>query len=254
VARVVNELTLPVNGAAVRRVTSSSPVGMKQHERRLAAAAYDQALDAPRYPGDRTVFAGVPVLGRTILCDLTLSNDPPEALRAAIAETLGLLRVMWVALLRCDDGAERRQLEAVHAALQCELAATEWTWSGGAGDGHALARTLVRRREHHRAMLAAPSPFGVGLLLPRSARANEPLPEILAAAWATSSREAATAGATRAARLHEEAQEAVGAWRLGELEAVDAAAVLEAASGRAAATRSSPVLVAADLPPLRVAS
>lgn len=200
---------------------------MTQHQRRLAAAAYDRGLEGPRCSVNRTSFVGVPLLGRTVLCELTLTGDPPVALALAVTETLAILRVMWMALLRCEPGRDRRTLDAVHAALQCELVATEWAWSGGAGEGHALARTLARRREGHRAALAAMPPVGLGLLLPRHARANEALPGRLAAAW-------------EATKLHDEADDALGAWRLGELEAADAASILEAP--------------AEELPALRVAS
>lgn len=204
---------------------------MKQHERRLAAAVYDRARAAGPNPGDRAVFAGVPGLrgGRTVLCDLTLAGDPPEALRLAVADTLAVLRVTWIAMLRYDDGPDRRLLDAVHAALQCELAALEWTWSGGVGDGHALARTLAGRRERHRAALAAPPPTGIGLLVPRLARASEAFPAPLEAAFGELERELGGAEPARAARLREEAYEALGAWRLGDMEAPDAAAAIEAA-------------------------
>jgi len=224
---------------------------MTQHERRLAAAAYDQGREGPRCADDRTVFVGVPLLGRTILCDLTLAGDPPEVLRLAVAETLAVLRVMWIALLRCDDGPDRPQLDAVHAALQCELAATEWTWAGGSGDGHALARTLVRRRERHREELATPPPAGLGLLLPRHARANEALVGRLADAWEALAREVAGAGRVSAARLREDAYDAVGAWRLREVEAAEAATAIEAAIGGRTSARE---VAAEELPALRAAS
>jgi hypothetical protein len=221
------------------------------NEKRLAAAAYDLGQVLPRCADDRAVFVGVERMGRTILCDLTLTGDPPDALRVAVAETLAVLRVTWIALLRCEDGLDRRHLDAVHAALQCELAATEWTWAGGSGDGHALARTLARRRERYREALAAPAPAGLGLLLPRNARANEPLGGRLAAAWEALAREVAGADRARATRLREDALDAVGAWRLREIEAAEAAVVIEAAIGRAKAIRP----VEAEEPPaLRAAS
>jgi hypothetical protein len=224
---------------------------MEQHERRLAAAAYDRGLEVPRCANDRTVLVGVPLLGRTLLGDLTLGGHPPEALRLAVAETLGVLRVMWIALLRCEDGPDRRQLDAVHAALQCELAATEWTWSGGSGDGHDMARTLVRRRERHREGLAAPPPVGLGLLLPRHARANEAFAGSLAAAWEAVARAVAGADRARAARLREDAHDAVGAWRLGEMGAAEAAAAIDAAIGHPTVMRP---VAAEELPALRAAS
>ncbi|HEY3817800.1 MAG TPA: hypothetical protein VGL81_11540 [Polyangiaceae bacterium] len=223
---------------------------MKQQERRLAAAAYDQGREGPRSPFDRTVFVGVPSVGRTLLCDLTLPGDPPEALGVAVSETLAVLRVMWIALLRCDEGPDRRNLAAVHAAMQCDLSAMEWMWSGGSGEGHALARALVQRREGHRASLAQRGPGGGGWLLPRDARASEPFPPRLAAAWNALSGDAASAGRARSAWLREQALDAVGAWRLGEIEAADAAALLEAAI-RPPTVRP---IVPEELPPLRVAS
>jgi hypothetical protein len=224
---------------------------MNPHERRLAAAAYDRGLGVPRCAGDRTVFVGVPVLGRTILSAVTLDGQPPESLRLAVAETLAVLRVTWIALLRCEGEPDRRRLDAVHAALQCELAATEWTWSGGSGDGHDRGRTLIRRRERHREAVAAPPPVGLGLLLPRHGRANETFAGKLAAAWDTLARALVGADRARAARLREDAEDAVGAWRLGEMEGGDAAAAIEAAIGHPTAMRPVP---AEELPALRVAS
>jgi hypothetical protein len=197
------------------------------------------------------VFVGVEPMSRTILCDLTLDGDPPEPLGRAVAETLAVLRVTWIALLRCEDGPDRRWLDAVHAAMQCELVATEWTWGGGLGDGHAMARTLVRRCERHRAALAAPPPLGLGLLLPRDGRANEAPAGRLAEAWGALARELVGADRARAAQLREDADDAIGAWRLGEVEAVEAAAAIEAAIGPAVSVRR---VVAEELPALRAAS
>ena len=217
---------------------------MKQHEKRLAAAVYDRARAAGPGLGDRAVFAGVTALrgGRTVLCDLILPGDPPEALRLAVADTLAVLRVTWIALLQREDGPDRRLLDAVHAALQCELAAVEWIWSGGAGDGHALARTLAGRRERHRAALAAPPPAGTGLLIPKHARANEALPAPLEAAFGELERELGRgADSARATRVREEACEALGAWRLGEIEAADAAASVGGALRRLREEKVHPI-------------
>jgi hypothetical protein len=214
---------------------------MKQHEKRLAAAVYDRAPSASA--DDRAVFVGTGALrgGRTVLCDLVLAGDPPEALRLAVAETLAVLRVTWIALLQCDDGPERRLLDAVHAALQCELAAVEWTWSGGAGDGHALARVLAGRRERHRCALAAPPPVGVGLLIPGQARANEALPGPLVAAWEALARELGGVDPARASGLRDAAYDALGAWRLREVEATDAAASIAEAIRRSGDEKVRPI-------------
>jgi hypothetical protein len=241
VSRLVNELTFAVNSVAGSCVTSSSQVSasVKQHEKRLAAAVYDRGRTGYVEAGSAAAEAGAAVLVgvdtlrgmRTVLCDLTLRGDPPEPLRLAVAETLTVLRVTWIALLRCQDGPERHLLDAVHAALQCELAAVEWTWSGGAADGYALARTLARRRERHRAALAAPPPTGAGLLIPREARATEPLPAPLVAAWDALARAVGGAPPARAASLRDDGFQALGAWRLGEVEAPEAAALVLAAIG-----------------------
>ncbi|HEY8039214.1 MAG TPA: hypothetical protein VIF15_05440 [Polyangiaceae bacterium] len=224
---------------------------MDQHTKRLAAAAYDRGLEAHRWAEDRALFVGVELetgAQRTLLCDLMLAGEPPEALRTAVADTLSVLRVAWIALLQAGDGA-RRRLDAVHAAVQCELVATEWTWSTRGTDGHALARALVHRRERHRQALTRPAPAGLGLLLPRQSRATEPLPESLLEARRTLALEAARAGRPQALHLASVAYGAIGGWRLGELEAASAAATIDEALGRRAAPVSS------DYPaPLRAAS
>ena len=112
-------------------------------------------------------------------------------------------------------------------------------------------RTLARRRERLRGAVALPPPHGIGLLLPRHARANEAFAGRLAAAWDALARALVAADRARAARLREDTEDAVGAWRLGEMEGGDAAAAIEAAIGPPTAMR--PVL-AEELPALRAAS
>jgi hypothetical protein len=177
---------------------------MDQYSKRLAAAAYDRACPEHDAGRDRVVFVGVqlePGVRRTLLCQLTLTGDPPECLRASVADTLALLRTLWIALLEGDDEEERRRLATVHAALQCDLVTADWSWSTGRAEARALARSMARAREGYRARLAMPPPYGLGLVLPLHSRATEPLPEALRIA-------------------HDEADDgayaAIGAWRLGE--------------------------------------
>lgn len=195
---------------------------MDQHTKRLAAAAYDRGRDARRSPEDRTVFVSVdlgPGARRTLLCDVVLAGEPPESLRNAVADTLSVLRIAWVAMLHEGDGIQRRRLEAAHAAIQCELASTEWAWSSGHADARALGRTLVARSERHRKALAMPAPHGVGLLVPGRARAAEALPSALGDAHKALLDAAAKGGRARREWLEEASYAAVGAWRLGEVEA-----------------------------------
>lgn len=202
---------------------------MNHHTKRLAAAAYDRAHEARRWTEDRVVFVGVelaPDRRKTLLGDVTLAGDPPEVLRLAIAETLSMLRIAWVALLGHEDGCEQQQIEATHAALQCELAAAEWAWSSGTADGHALGRTLARRREALRQAIANPRPYGVGLLLPQHARASELLPRILVDACAALEQVVTGADGVRGLLLREVGYAAIGAWRLREMEAPAAASAI----------------------------
>ena len=207
---------------------------MDTHTRRLAAAAYDRAVAQRRITEDRVILVGVE-LGRdgrrSLVGDVTLQGEPPEVLRTAVADTLAMLRVTWVALLDHADGMERRHLEAAHSALQCELAATEWAWASGAAEGHALGRTLARRRERLRAAVARPAPDGVGLLLPSESRASEPLPLELSAACARVEAFLASAGSSDSL-LREVVHAAIGAWRLRELEAGAAALAIESRLAR----------------------
>jgi hypothetical protein len=234
---------------------------MDQYKRRLAAAVYDRIFEGPRGPEDRAVFAGVelgerPACPRTILCALTLPGDPPELLTRAVAETFAILRVTWIALLRTGDGPDRRRIDAVHAALQCEVAAVEWAWSGGYCEGHTLGRTLTRRREQLRGALAAAPPAGAGLLVPRDARANEPLPGPLAAAWEAFTRAVSDVDGAGSERVRDDALAAIGTWRLGEMEATEAAAAVHDAIGGVTPMRSfAPVpAIAPEQPALRAAS
>lgn len=208
---------------------------MDPHTRRLAAAAYDRAREARRRSGDRVVLVGVdlgPGVKRTLLGDLALDGDPPEVLRAAVADTLAMLRIAWMAVLQSDgedDGDDRGPaIDAVHAALQCQLAATEWTWASGTADGHALGRTLARRRESLRQAVARPHPDGAGILLPQRSRASEPLPRVLVDACAALDRVAEGATRLHASLLHEVGYAAIGAWRLLELEDAAAASAIDA--------------------------
>lgn len=207
---------------------------MDSHTRRLAAAAYDRAREARRRSGDRVVLVGVdlgPGVRRTLVGDLALDGDPPEVLRAAIADTLAMLRIAWMAVLQADDEDDDGRgsaIDAVHAALQCQLAATEWTWASGTADGHALGRTLARRREDFRQAIARPHPHGAGILLPQRARASEPLPRLLVDACAALDHAAEGATRLHASLLHEVGYAAIGAWRLLELEDAAAAAAIDA--------------------------
>jgi hypothetical protein len=220
---------------------------MEFNNRRLAAAAYDRARDARRSSVDRVLFVGVelaPGRCRTLLGDVALDGDPPEVLRAALAETLAALRVIWLAFLTAEDEPTRAALEAAHAALQCEMATTEWTWSADAAEGYALGRTLARRREELRQAIARPAPDGAGVLLPMRARACEPLPRVIADAWSVL--DGALGGMDRMRRtvLRDVAYAIVGAWRLREMDEVDAAALIEAcAHGDIPAPASAPASV-----------
>jgi hypothetical protein len=208
---------------------------MDQHTKRLAAAAYDRGRDAPRTAEDRTTFVSVELESgtrRTVLCDVSLPGDPPESLSLAVAETLAVLRVTWIAMLQERDGIGQRRLDAAHAAIQCELATAEWTWSSGHADARALARTLTARRERHRRALAMPAPHGVGLLVPGRARAAEPLPRELEEEHQPLLRAAAAANRSRREWLEEASYAAIGAWRLGEVEVAVAAAAIAWLLGR----------------------
>ncbi len=214
---------------------------MDTHTRRLSAAAYDRALMLRRETDDRVVLVGVylgPGDRRTLVGDVALRGDAPEVLRVAVADTLSMLRVTWIATLVQDEGIERRHLEAAHSALQCELAATEWAWASGTAEGHALGRTLARRRERLRAAVARPAPDGVGLLLPSESRASDPLPPELAQAAERVEALRATAGSSEST-LRDIVYAAIGGWRLREMEAAAAALAVEARL-----VRSTP-----DLPP-----
>jgi hypothetical protein len=204
---------------------------MHFHNRRLAAAAYDRARETRRVTEDRIVFVGVelaPGMRRTLLGDVTLAGDPPEVLRAAVADALAMLRVAWIALLDADDDRTGPTLQAVHAALQCEVAAAEWTWSSATAEGHALGRTLARRCESLRQAIALPRPHGAGMLLPLRARASEPLPRALAEACAAVEGVAAGTDPVHGSLLREAAYSAVGAWRLREIEESAAALAIQA--------------------------
>jgi hypothetical protein len=211
---------------------------MDQHTKRLAAAAYDRVRDVPRSAEDRVVFVSVeldPKTRRTLLCDVILGGDPPESLRVAVAETLAVLRVAWIAMLNERDGLERQRLEAAHAAIQCELAAAEWGWTSGQADARALARTLAARRERQRRALAMPAPQGLGLLVPGQARGAEPLPPALDEVLQLLLRAAAGGDRSRRDWLEEAAYAAVGAWRLGEVEVSVAVSAIAWLLGRDAA-------------------
>jgi hypothetical protein len=204
---------------------------MDPHARRLAAAAYDRARHAPPSAPDRLALTGIdlpPGLHRTLVCDVVLTGDPPESLRRAVADTLAVLRVAWIAMLKRGESVERGRLEATHAAMQCELVATEWAWSSGSPDPRALARSLVARRDRHVQLLAMPLPHGVGMLLPRHARANELLPDLLAEAHRELGNGLAQRDEGRARCICDAAYEAIGAWRLGEMEATRAARAIRA--------------------------
>jgi hypothetical protein len=177
---------------------------MDQHSKRLAAAAYDRVSPDRDASRDRVEFVGVlldPGLRRTLLCDLTLTGDPPDCLRTVVDETLAFLKTLWIALLQHDDDDERRRLATLHAALQCDLVTADWSWSTGRAEARALSRNITRTRESYRERLAMPPPYGLGLVLPLESRATAPLPEAL---------RMARSGAD------ESAFEAIGAWRLGE--------------------------------------
>ncbi|HEY8091396.1 MAG TPA: hypothetical protein VIF09_26210 [Polyangiaceae bacterium] len=226
---------------------------METHTRRIAAAAYDRAQAARGRTDERVVLVGVelgPGDRRTLVGDVTLHGTPPEVLRVAVAETLAMLRVTWIALLGHEEGRDRRHLEAAHSALQCELAATEWTWASGTAEGHALGRTLARRRERLRGAVALPPPHGLGLLLPRESRASDPLPQSLV--WACDRLDSLLAASgAHDTLLREVGYAAAGAWRLGEMEATSAALAVDACF-----ERSTPELPAAseERPSLRAAS
>lgn len=225
---------------------------MDQHTKRLAAAVYDRGHDAPRSREDRTIFVSVelaPNVRRTLISDLVLPGDRPGSLRAAVAETLAVLRIVWIAMLQEEDGLQRGRLEAAHAAIQCELASAEWALSSGHADARALGRTLASRRERHRAALATPAPNGVGLLVPAHARAAEPLPPELDDARRALLR--AAAGTARSHRdwLEEAAYAAIGAWRLGEVEAGAATSAITWLLGRDAEARTAPAASAPELAP-----
>jgi hypothetical protein len=216
---------------------------MDPHARRLAAAAYDRSHDVPPCAPDRLALAGIdlaPQLHRTLVCDVTLPGDPPESLRRAVADTLAVLRVAWIAMLKRSEGVERGRLDAVHAAIQCELVATEWAWSTGSPEPRGLARKLVARRDRHQQLLAMPLPHGIGMLLPRHARANEPFPEVLAEAHRELLRSLEGPDAIEACRIGHAGYEAIGAWRLGEMEAAQAARTI-----RASFTQKDPLLMPA---------
>jgi hypothetical protein len=204
---------------------------MDTHTRRLAAAAYDRALEERRRTEERVVLVGVDLGAdghRTLIGDVALGGDPPEVLRLAVRDTLAMLRIAWIALLGHDDrDGGRRQLEATHAALQCELAATEWTWATAPTEGHALGRQLARRRERLRETMALPRPYGTGLLLPRDARASEALPTPIVDSYRRLETMAIASGG-RASLAREVAHVAIGAWRLRELEATAAALAIDA--------------------------
>jgi hypothetical protein len=221
---------------------------MDKQQQRLAAAAYDRGLDERRPMDDRVHFVSVE-LGegrrRALLCDVRLPGDPPLPLLAAIADTFSLLRVAWVELLKQEIADERRRLNTVHAALQQEIVTTEWSWTTRLADAATLARTLTGRRERYRATLAMPKPHGLGLLLPRQARATEDLPDMLAQArvslvrtlgvleMLSDRRTDGNALLDRAAWLRSTAYEAIGAWRLGQFEASQSAAAVAMAASRA---------------------
>jgi hypothetical protein len=147
-------------------------------------------------------------------------------LHAAIAGTLDVLRVTWIAMLATEDELERRRLDAAHAAIQCELVATEWAWSTLATDARSLARTLATRRERLRLTLAMPPPAGTGLLVPGRSRANEPLPGELEAAIDLLERTADTRPRPAREALLESGYAVVGAWRMRALEPMVAATAI----------------------------
>jgi hypothetical protein len=152
-------------------------------------------------------------------------------------------------MLQEPDGLQRRRLEAAHAAIQCELASAEWALSSGHADARALGRTLATRRERHRAALAMPAPNGVGLLVPAHARAAEPLPAELGDTHKALLRTAAAAARSHREWLEEAAYAALGAWRLGEVEAGAATSAIAWLVGADASPRSAPAASSADLAP-----
>jgi hypothetical protein len=195
---------------------------MDQHTKRLAASAYDRGRDLTAHTAERAIYVGVDLGGgvwRTLLGDVKLAGDPPPMLHAAVAATLDVLRVTWIAMLTTSDELERRRLDAAHAAIQCELVATEWAWSTRATDARSLARTLAARRERLRQTLAMPPPAGAGLLVPGCSRANEPLPNEMELALDRVARAAELRPRGGREGLLEMAYALVGAWRLRAIEA-----------------------------------
>src|SRR5262249_55161831 len=151
----------------------------------------------------------------------------------------------WIALLHRATAAERRRLHTVHSALQQEIVTAEWSWTTRLSDAATLARTLNGRRERYRTTLVLPPPHGLGLILPRQGRAPEAFPDALLDARGALARALALLDsladrrvdgaklAKRAEVLRDAAYDAIGAWRLGEVEAPHAAAAIAAAIGHA---------------------
>src|SRR5512135_1015659 len=96
----------------------------------IAAATYDAWRDEAD-ERNRAPYASVELddgWHRAVLCDISLSGEPPVPLCTAVDDTMDLLRATWIAMLKQKDDAARTKLDAIHAALQHELAEVERHW------------------------------------------------------------------------------------------------------------------------------
>lgn len=241
-----------------QRVPSSSSFFLAPRRQHIAAAAYDRLGHESTASG--ASYAPVALSAswhRVILCRID-PDHAPDGLRKVIDDTLGWLRVVWIGMLLEGDEIVQRRLDIAHAAVQHELGQAHLAWTRGLDEGPRIVGRLVARREAYRKALACPAPEGVGMAFPQGGRATEDYPAALQAATQALDAMLATIDVMRTYRaddvglaplrtgLELVGLDAVGAWRLGEIEGARAARVIAAQVGvvdahfrdRSAAARS----------------